>query len=546
MQLPFWRWRRRSAPTLVAFVTGTDLARTAQFSHCGPLGRCYMKCTGMACDSVVPLGTLDDRVAVYNTDFHGDALERRDLEFGNEPPGAWSHWQRFEVNRSVRFQVVKGFGGGFTDAAAANVAKAPPTTREVILDQYFGESGARYSLGRVPMASSDFSQASYTYAPQEDDFDMDNFALTEEDTGLHGKVNLIKAAQNRSRVGIQLCASPWTAPEWLKTDSWREDRLVGGTLTPSAKHQQAWASYYSKFLTAYREMGVDIWAVTVQNQPSEFPRLEEERVESMFLTPEQQAIFVRDFLGPKLSEDHPEVKIIVHDDQKIHLPEDVQEILMDPRTATFVDGIGIQWYLPMPGAGRSNLRRTRNWLVERGLDSIFLLGTEARTGFNAVLSPPHVGPDLGNWHRGLAYASDILGDLNSWAVGWIDANLVLDTRGGPSVRGVKADAPILLDTEDPSVFYKQPTYFVMAHFSHFVPPGSVRIAVTVSGRSPMECVAFETPDDHVVMIVKNGDYDAGRAFYIYYPERGFVVVSMREASIQTIVWKLGLSKKEYV
>ena len=50
---------------------------------------------------------------------------------------------------------------------------------EEVLHDYFGEDYLRFSLGRVPMASCDFSERQYTYRAAEDA----PFALAPEDVG---------------------------------------------------------------------------------------------------------------------------------------------------------------------------------------------------------------------------------------------------------------------------------------------------------------------------------------------------------------------------
>jgi glucosylceramidase len=51
---------------------------------------------------------------------------------------------------------------------------------------------------------------------------------------------------------------------------------------------------------------------------------------------------------------------------------------------------------------------------------------------------------LGDWHRGVEYAHDILNNLRNWVVGWTDWNLCLDLQGGPNWVGNWVDAPILV------------------------------------------------------------------------------------------------------
>lgn len=67
----------------------------------------------------------------------------------------------------------------------------------------------------------------------------------------------------------------------------------------------------------------------------------------------------------------------------------------------------------------------------------FLLATEACT----------CPPAFGAWDKGEKYAHDIIGDLNAWAVGWTDWNLVLDMQGGPNHLQNWCDAPIMADVD---------------------------------------------------------------------------------------------------
>ena len=50
--------------------------------------------------------------------------------------------------------------------------------------------------------------------------------------------------------------------------------------------------------------------------------------------------------------------------------------------------------------------------------------------------------------RGEIYGYDILNDLRSWAIGWTDWNLILDTQGGPNWANNFVDAPIILVDSD--------------------------------------------------------------------------------------------------
>lgn len=67
------------------------------------------------------------------------------------------------VDRRATKQTILGFGGAFTEAAAATFAKLSPAAQEAVLEAYWGESGIGYTMGRVPINSCDFSEASYNF-----------------------------------------------------------------------------------------------------------------------------------------------------------------------------------------------------------------------------------------------------------------------------------------------------------------------------------------------------------------------------------------------
>ena len=58
-------------------------------------------------------------------------------------------------------------------------------------------------------------------------------------------------------------------------------------------------------------------------------------------------------------------------------------------------------------------------------------------------------------------------------------NLILDEHGGPNHVGNDCDAAVLINTTSHELF-THPQYWYIGHFSKFVPPGSFRLATTVS------------------------------------------------------------------
>lgn len=108
---------------------------------------------------------------------------------------------------------------------------------------------------------------------------------------------------------------------------------------------------------------------------------------------------------------------------------------------------------------------------------------------------------LGDWSRGEAYILDIIENLNHWMTGWIDWNIVLDRQGGPNYVENYVDAPVIVNPETDE-FFKQPTYYAIAHFSKFLEPGSVRIGITTAGPD-VDAIAFLSPMNLIIVVLAN-------------------------------------------
>jgi glucosylceramidase len=78
--------------------------------------------------------------------------------------------------------------------------------------------------------------------------------------------------------------------------------------------QRPYANYFSRFISAYKKHGIDIWGVTVQNEAE----AGDVGWEKCLWTPEFQAQFVKKHLCPVLRADHPGTKIIGFDHNKDH------------------------------------------------------------------------------------------------------------------------------------------------------------------------------------------------------------------------------------
>ncbi|KAF8356135.1 hypothetical protein PRIPAC_97758 [Pristionchus pacificus] len=406
-----------------------------------------------------------------------------------------------KLDPSTKYQEIIGFGAAFTDSTGINIRSLPKDAQDRVMQQYFGPTGTEYTVGRVPIASTDFSLSQYSYNDVENDFDLRNFGLAKDD--FEFKIPFIKEAMKLQKTngGLRLFASPWSPPAWIKTNGQMKG---GGKLRGDANghYYVTWATYFVKFFEAYRDHGINFWAVTPQNEPTTGADLNY-TWQTMFFDAQTESDFVKNHLGPamKSSNASKDVLIIGLDDNRFTLPEwaDVNvEMFSDPVVSSYVAGIGIHWYEDT-NVSASVLTSTHNRHPSK-----FLLATE---------------------------------DLNNWVAGWTDWNMVLDMEGGFTWALNYVDAPIIAHGE---VFYKQPMYYAMAHFSKFLKPGAHRVKVEASELpSGIFILGAVLHDGKRYITVINKDNANDVTFSI--GEKGnsvdYTTVNVPQHSIVTVIWK---------
>jgi len=377
------------------------------------------------------------------------------------------------IDPSRTFQIVEGFGGAFTEAAAVTWQRLSPAKQQQVLRDYFDpEQGHGYTLCRVHMNSCDFSLGNYAHVETPGDVNLTSFNIERDKQAL---LPFIKAAQQVATQPIKLLVSPWSPPAWMKSNGQMNH---GGTLLP--QYRQAWARCFVRFIQAYAAEGVPVWAVSVQNEPAAV-----QRWDSCIYSAEEERDFVRDFLGPELhAAGLGHIKIVIWDHNRDHLVERASVMYADPEAERYVWGAGFHWY------GEPHFEQVQ--LTHDAWPDKQLLFTEGcQEG----------GPHTGSWALGERYAHNIINDLNRWTVGWIDWNLVLDETGGPNHVGNLCSAPILIDTAQDALMH-QSSFFYLGHFSRFIKPGARRVLCAAS-RQDLECTAFVNPDGVVAVVVLN-------------------------------------------
>lgn len=468
-------------------------------------------------------------VEVYETSASGNKLTRVE-EFSTGDKVA-----DIKLIPEEKFQTITGFGGAFTEASAFLLNKLGKVNRKKIIDAYFSKNGANYSLTRTHMNSCDFSLSNYSYSPVEGDKDLEHFSIEEDKADL---LPMIKDAMASSEDGFKIFGSPWTAAPWMKdNNSW-----VGGKLLP--EYYNTWALFFSKYVDAYKEEGIDIWGFTVENEPLGNGN----NWESMHYTPDEMTNFVQNHLGPKLEADGKgDLKILGYDQNREHLKEWADAQYKNEETSKYFDGTAIHWYASTYDVFPEELQYAHNKSPRKLLiqseacidaqvpvwqDDKWYWKKEATDwGFDwAPEEDKYLHPKYAPVNR---YARDIIGCLNNWVDGWVDWNMVLDTKGGPNWFKNWCIAPVIVDPEKDEV-YMTPLYYTMAHFSKYIRPGAVRIGMEKTDNTVLT-TACENPDGSIAVVVFNPDV-ADKDFNLSLREKS-TKVKISAQAIQTILIK---------
>lgn len=414
------------------------------------------------------------------------------------------------VDPSKTFQTYFGIGAALTDASAETFYKLPKDKQQEVLKAYFDkQNGIGYTVARTNINSCDFSSDMYTYVA-DGDTSLKTFNI---DHDRKYKIPFIKEAMAAAGGKLNLFASPWSPPSWMKDNN---DMLQGGKLKESSA--AAWALYYTKFIKAYEKDSVPVWGISIQNEP-----MAKQRWESCIYTAEEEKNFLKNHLGPTMEKEGlKEKKIIVWDHNRDLIYQRAQTYMSDPDAAKYIWGIGFHWYEDWSGGTPmyDNLRR-----VYESWPNTNLFFTEGcAESFNAKR--------YNAWVLGEEYGRSMINDFNNGMVGFTDWNILLDETGGPNHVQNFCFAPVHGDTKTGAITYTN-SYYYIGHFSKFIQPGAKRI-VSSPSRSQLLSTAFKNEDGKTVVVVMN----QGNAStpYLLWVNGAAAQVMSRPHSIATLIF----------
>jgi len=408
------------------------------------------------------------------------------------------------VNDQKKYQSIDGFGFTLTGGSAELINGLDEQTKDNLLKELFLTDGTGIGISylRLSIGASDLSSSAYTYDDSPGDSELKNFSIDKEKEDLLPLLKKILALNP----DIKILATPWSAPAWMKSNN----SLYGGGDQPGIllpKYFDVYADYFVKYIQAMKAAGVPIDAVTVQNEP-----LNSYNNPSMLMTDTAENEFIKNYLWPAFNKNGIDTKIIVYDHNLDH-PEYAKYVLSDPDTYKMVDGSAFHLY-----AGDISTMSS----IHEAFPDKNLYFTEQYTSATGDF-----GGDL-NWH----IQNLIIGATKNWSRNVLEWNLAADAQNQPHLQGGCSDCLGALTISGNSVTKRNQSYYIIAHASKFVRPGSSRI--DCSEVSNLLSVAFLTPENKKVLIVLNKASQA-QSFNIQYGGK-MVTTALPAGAVGSFIW----------
>ncbi len=407
-------------------------------------------------------------IEIWLTEANKSALfsKQTPLKFGNSK----SDLPTIEIDPAKKFQQIDGFGFCLTDGSAYLINKMEEADKSQLLNELFSTAGNSIGISyiRISIGASDLSSHVYSYddLPQgQTDLNLSHFNIDEDKKDLIPILKMIVKIDPQ----VKILGSPWSAPVWMKDNN----SSKGGSL--QKKYYDVYAKYFVKFIEAMKSEGITIDAITPQNEP-----LNPKNNPSMYMSAEDERDFIKNSLGPAFQQAGISTKILCYD-HNADEPQYPLTILEDAEARKYVDGSAFHLY-----AGNiSALTKVHDAFPEKNI-----YFTEQYTGSGSTFAG-----DL-SW----AIKNLIVGATRNWSKNVLEWNLASDPNLEPHTNG-GCNTCLGAVTIDGNKTSRNQSYYIIAHASKFVRPGSYRIESSEIAGLPN--VAFITPGGKRVLIVIN-------------------------------------------
>jgi len=434
-----------------------------------------------------------------------------------EKPRVGSDGRVIEIDPRKTYQTILGLGSSFEHTTCYSLFQLGPEKMDEVIERLVDpDKGIGMNLMRICIGTPDFTGEpwySYDDMPSgERDADLERFTIEKDRAYV---IPILKKALEKNP-DLLLFASPWSPPGWMTST----DDMIGGHLIP--RYYQIYAEYFARFVKAYQEEGIPVYAVTPQNEPGVntrnyptqewYPSCQWSLIvdddnywpvdfDAMGLN---ERDFIKEHLGPTFRKHGIMTKIWCYD-HNINNPWYPRNILKDRDAAQYVDGTGFHGYAGSP---------------------------HALTDFHDEFPDKPIYFTEGS-APGVRGAMRIVSLLRNWCCSYNAWVTMIDYNGNPNNGPFKTKSSCVQPRADGTGVDYHFTYYSYGQFMKFIKRGARRIGST-EGTREFANVAFANPDGEIVLVVVNRA-SGPAAFDVVYRKRVFKAALPGE-SVATFTW----------
>ena len=395
------------------------------------------------------------------------------------------------LDTTTKYQTMTGWGGSPNESGVLGLHKLSATLQDSVVKALFDTvTGCKFNMIRLPIGCSDFSDSGYSL----DDFNGD-YTMSKINIHRDSLVSLdfcMKALAHNAN--LKVWGSPWTAPAWMKNNN----KWAGGTalseecaLKQDSATLKAYALYFSKAVTMYKNYGIPFFAIAFQNEPyccQSFPSMR-------WSSGAMMLNFMKNYLGPRVKADHPEIELWTPtmnlSDTAFFVP-----MLRDAYCSSIITTVCYQYQgedaMPLIHKKFPNLRAYNTELACGGGDNSW--------SYPQTQTFPEIKRGVSNGNSGAFQWNLLLCNV---------PNVSYDKLCGYSgmwqnADGSKGNWPqqplITIDTAAKKIAYNT-EFYMLKHLSYYIRPGSQ--VIKVLGQYDTNEISVKNPDGSLVVVTNN-------------------------------------------
>jgi len=402
------------------------------------------------------------------------------------------------ISPDITYQTMLGVGTSLEESTVHHLkAMDPAVRREFLRNLIDPEHGAGMTLFRLTIGTADFTaEPFYTYydALKLDETNSINgepdwYNVTGNGFSIQRDIDLqvVAVVQEVLEVAkelgveeeIRFFASSWTPPGWMKQQtansrSYKNNDLLlkGGKL--SDEHIENLAMYYVRYLEEYKKLGIDLCAITLQNEPMleiDYPSCK------MTATQEGRlAVAIREKMAQSEWLKDEEIGLWAYDHNPDAAVKFTKELFAVEGAKEAISGIAFHDYSD-PISAMSEVKDTllsENQVVALTERSVW--GTQ--------------GAD-----RMIQYFRNGAVSYNAWVT-------MLDSKI-ESHQWVGTPGPTLFirDWQSETDYWATPEVAIIGQFARFIRPGDVRVESDYGSADTVTSIAYKKADGRTIVVI---------------------------------------------